>query len=447
MGISYKFLHQGKLKIMKRILIATDRKFWRQEQGSAKRISDLYQYLVRKEFDVFVFFIGNLTNTEIDLIKLAYNNNFKVFNKGRGFLSIDCNTTATTDILRKAKILLKNKARLLKNLLLSNSSKTHKQRSKNIELINFFSQEHQDYFYTVCQELKPEAVIVEYIRLAYLVKDFAKFEARPLTLIDTHDVAYQRYQKFQKHGEAEIKITAEEEKQLLSFFDVILAIQNKDQETFKEMLPEQRVIQVGHPSEPKQHEFLNKLPVNITYVAGPNASNKRAIAYFMKKVWVKLIAKFQHKIKLHIVGRICEELTDVEIPANVQLTGWTDDLESVYKEADIVINPVYFGTGLKIKNIEALCHGKPLVTTTVGAEGLEYGINEAFLVSDHPEKAFKQISTLIEDKKARKKLSDKAYAFACQNLAADKVYRELYQILNKSNQPIDKQKSYTTPYI
>jgi len=427
---------------MKTILLATDRKFWRQEQGSAKRISDLYQYLVRKKFDVSVFFIGKLTNTEIDLIKLAYDHEFKVFNKGCGFLSIDCHTTAQSDILRKGKVFLKQKARILKNLLFKKSLKTQNRHEK-LEVINFFSQEHQDYFRNVCQELSPEAIIIEYIRLAYLVKDFNKSGTQPLTLIDTHDVAYQRYQKFRENGESETKITAQEEKQLLSLFDVILAIQNKDKETFQKMLPEHHVIQVGHPSQPQKHEFLNKSLINITYVAGPNASNKRAIAHFLKKVWVKLIAKFKYKIQLHIVGRICEELTDVEIPANVQLTGWTNDLESVYKEADIVINPVYFGTGLKIKNVEALCHSKPLVTTTVGAEGLEHGINDAFLVSDSPKDTFEQISTLIENEEIRKQFSDKAYAFACQNLAEDKVYRELYQVLSQSKS-MDRQDAYPT---
>lgn len=417
---------------MKTVLVATDRKFWRQEQGSAKRISDLYEYLVRKKFDVFVFFIGKLTSDDIDLIKIAYDKNFKIFNKARGFVSINCNTSAKIDILRKGKLLLKNRARLLKNLIINKSSPDKRQRNKNVENIDFFSQAHQDYFRTVCQNLNPESIIVEYIRLAYLVQDLDKVGVQPLTLIDTHDVGYQRYQKFQANGEQEIKIKEEEEKQLLSLFDVILAIQNQDKETFKRMLPEHHVIQVGYACEPKKHEPLNKLPINITYVGGPNASNKRAITHFLHKVWHKLTAKFEQRIKLNIVGRICEELTDVKIPPNVQLTGWIDEVETVYREADIVINPVYFGTGLKIKNVEALCHSKPLVTTTVGAEGLEQGINNAFLVSDYPEDMFEQISRLIESEKLRIEYSEKAYNFACQNFTEDQVYQELYQVLNKS---------------
>ncbi|PPS43122.1 glycosyltransferase family 4 protein [Chroococcidiopsis sp. TS-821] len=417
---------------MKTILLATDRKFWRQEQGSAKRISDLYEYLVKKKFDVFVFFIGRLTDAEIDLIKMTYEGEFKVFNKKSGFLSIDCHSSGIKNFLVRSRNLIRNKLKLLKRVLITRDLVKQQKRQRQLANTDFFSQFHQDYFRNVCQNLKPDAIIIEYIRLAYLVQGLDKFEARPLTLIDTHDVGHQRYQIFQANGESEIKITAEEEKEILSIFDVIIAIQNQDKETFQQMLPEHRVIQVGYPCEPKKHEFKDKLPINITYIAGPNASNKRAIAHFLKKVWLKLIAKFQHKIKLHIVGRICEELTDVEIPARVQLTGWVDEVESVYKEADIVINPVYFGTGLKIKNVEALCHAKPLVTTTVGAEGLEHGTNQAFLVSDRPEETYEQLSTLIENEELRKQYSEKAYTFACENFTEDEVYRELYQVLKSS---------------
>ncbi|AFZ29879.1 glycosyl transferase group 1 [Gloeocapsa sp. PCC 7428] len=418
---------------MKKILLATDRKFWHQEQGSAKRISDLYEYLVRKKFDVYIFFIGKITPTEIDSIKLAYNGEFKIFNKGSGFLSIDCDINARFAALKKAELWLKKKARPLKKLLLSHSSQVQIKQDKLINMTDFFSQEHQDYFRTICRELNPEVVIVEYLRIAYLVRDFDKVGIEALTLIDTHDVAHQRYQRFQANGEQEIKITEDQEKQLLSIFDVIIAIQSKDKETFQKMLPEHHVIQVSYACEPKKYEYLNSSPINITYVAGPNSSNKRAIADFLHKVWCKLVTKFEQKIQLNIVGKICEELTDVKIPANVKLTGWIDELETVYQEADIIINPVYFGTGLKIKNVEALSYSKPLVTTTIGAEGLEHGINKAFLVSDRPKETFEQLSTLITNEKLRKELSDKAYAFACQNFTEQQVYQELYQVLTQQN--------------
>ncbi|MES1021708.1 glycosyltransferase family 4 protein [Gloeocapsa sp. BRSZ] len=412
---------------MKTILVATDRKFWRQEQGSAKRISDLHQYLTRKNFKVFVFFIGKLTKNDINLIQTTYNESFIVIN-GNRCININCDTTAI-NYFQRLKLLLKKKAKRLKDFLLRLTQK-RKYSIRNLETSDFFNREWQEYFRSICRQINPDVIIVEYIRLAYLIQDFHKFiPNRPLTIIDTHDVAHQRYQTFQAHGEQEIKITEEEEKQLLSLFDVVLAIQGKDKQVFKKMLPKQKVIQAGYACDVKFHDFSSKPPVNITYVGGPNVSNKRAIAHFITNVWEPLSVKFQRNVKLNLVGRICETLSELKLPNNVKKIGWAEDLNRVYQEADIAINPVYFGTGLKIKNVEALCNGKPLVTTTIGAEGLEHGINDAFFVSDKPEEMIEQLSSLIEDQELRRQVAKKAYNFACENFGEERVYQELYQVL------------------
>ena len=66
---------------------------------------------------------------------------------------------------------------------------------------------------------------------------------------------------------------------------------------------------------------------------------------------------------------------------SIKLSGFVGDLEEVYKNR-VIINPVKSGSGLKIKCVEALCSGKPLVTTSNGAQGLKSGAGKAFLVGD-----------------------------------------------------------------
>lgn len=421
---------------MKTILFATDRKFWCQEQGSAKRISDLYQYLTRQNFKVFVFFIGRLTDNDVNLIKTNYTKIFHIIN-GQQCLNIDCNSSPNR--WQTLKFLLKKKAKRLKNFLGLTKQK-RKYPTHNLKNADFFNQKQQDHFRSIGRKLNPHIIIVEYIRLAYLIQDYSKLISnKPLTVIDTHDVAHQRYQRFQAHGEPEIKITEQQEKQLLSLFDVVVAIQGQDKQTFKKMLPRHQVIEAGHACRVKFHEPSNKATVNITYVGGPNVSNKRAIAYFITNVWATLSTKYSRNIKLNLVGRICETISEIKLPNNVKKIGWTENLERVYQEADIVINPVYFGTGLKIKNVEALCNAKPLVTTSVGAEGLEHGINDAFWVSDAPEEMIQQLSSLIENQDLRKEAAQKAYNFACENFTEDRVYQELVQVLKA--QPVTNVKS------
>ena len=89
-----------------------------------------------------------------------------------------------------------------------------------------------------------------------------------------------------------------------------------------------------------------------------------------------------------------------------------DDLTSVYQRADVVINPISIGTGLKIKNIEALGFGKPLVTTSVGAEGLESGSQLAFLVADTAQDFANAVIGILQDSGLYRQLSSKGYQFA-----------------------------------
>ena len=59
--------------------------------------------------------------------------------------------------------------------------------------------------------------------------------------------------------------------------------------------------------------------------------------------------------------------------------------ESFYLNIDVVVNPIEFGSGLKIKNVEAIAYGKPLITTPHGANGFIVTPHKSVLVADSPE--------------------------------------------------------------
>jgi glycosyltransferase involved in cell wall biosynthesis len=69
---------------------------------------------------------------------------------------------------------------------------------------------------------------------------------------------------------------------------------------------------------------------------------------------------------------------------NIEFLGFVDDLPSFYQNAKMAISPLLEGTGVKIKNIEAIEYGLPIVTTSIGAQGLERFINRGLLIADTP---------------------------------------------------------------
>jgi glycosyltransferase involved in cell wall biosynthesis len=119
------------------------------------------------------------------------------------------------------------------------------------------------------------------------------------------------------------------------------------------------------------------------------------------------------------------------MPPGVTLRGFVDDLRGAYRDVDIVLNPVFFGAGLKLKTVEALCFARPLVTTSLGAEGLEDGIGSAFLAHDAPEEIGRAVEGLIQDASARRRLAEAAHAYARKHFTPRAIYAPLDRLLKE----------------
>jgi len=97
--------------------------------------------------------------------------------------------------------------------------------------------------------------------------------------------------------------------------------------------------------------------------------------------------------EIAVAGTLCRAVT----AAGVTLLGELDDLAPAYRSARVVVNPVLFGTGLKVKCVEALGYGKPLVTTRCGADGLERAVPHALLMADEPADFANAVALLLSD--------------------------------------------------
>ena len=81
----------------------------------------------------------------------------------------------------------------------------------------------------------------------------------------------------------------------------------------------------------------------------------------------------------------------------VPFEGHIPDLASFYGSARVVISPVRFGSGVKIKTVEALQFGLPVVSTTVGAEGIDLHGVKAVEITDAPEVFARAVCRLLTD--------------------------------------------------
>lgn len=222
------------------------------------------------------------------------------------------------------------------------------------------------YIYFLTRFFKCDTVVVEYLSFHYLNKFIPK---RVFKIIDTHDLMFARcesYLKLNLKPPEEIIISKENEMNLLGQFDSVIAIQKEELSVLKE----QNINAVLLPRA--DLNITRKIPSNdlkiLGFIGGRADFNKFGIEKFLKEIWTETgIDDFE----LYIYGGVSKRIeVDINRYNNVKVIGEVNDIDDVYDCCDIMINPIYFGSGLKTKNIESICHSIPILTTQVGLEGL-----------------------------------------------------------------------------
>jgi glycosyltransferase involved in cell wall biosynthesis len=108
-----------------------------------------------------------------------------------------------------------------------------------------------------------------------------------------------------------------------------------------------------------------------------------------------------------------------------------DHLLGEYQRAHVVINPQIAGTGLKIKCVEALSAGCPLVTGEAGADGLEEGVGTAFLMAKDSGEFSAGVVRILTDDMLRRSLETEAGKFAARMFSEEATFSELERALRQ----------------
>lgn len=144
--------------------------------------------------------------------------------------------------------------------------------------------------------------------------------------------------------------------------------------------------------------------------------NRDAMIFFLKQVFPLIITKIP-SIKVYIVGQHApqEILNLAESNPNIICTGYVEDVREYLHKCTVYICPLRIGGGTRLKILEAMAAGIPIVSTTIGAEGLSVVHGENILLSDSPEMFSKETINLLNNPKLRSKLVKNARNFVEEN--------------------------------
>ena len=209
-----------------------------------------------------------------------------------------------------------------------------------------------------------------------------------------------------------------EECELLSRADLILAIQWDEADYVRRILPSHRVVVAPMAARPAKTPEPGR-DGSILFVGSFAAPNVEGVKWFIENCWHRI--KSSHPgAQLRVAGTVTQFMGPM--PDGVQPLGFVESIDPLYQDAAVVISPLRSGTGLKIKLIEALGHGKSIVGTSKTLEGVEEYLADAIVVEDEPARFAEAVVALLSDRKARLDLASRGLAKIELYFSPEKCY-------------------------
>jgi glycosyltransferase involved in cell wall biosynthesis len=133
--------------------------------------------------------------------------------------------------------------------------------------------------------------------------------------------------------------------------------------------------------------------------------NIDAVVWFCEQVLPHIKKEIFH-IHLYIVGKSpSREVRRLGEDAAVTVTGYVGDVRPYIAQAKVYVVPIRMGSGTKLKVLEAMAMGTPVVSTTLGAEGIAVTPGEDILIADEPAEFAAQVVTLMNNEPLRKSMA------------------------------------------
>jgi glycosyltransferase involved in cell wall biosynthesis len=282
------------------------------------------------------------------------------------------------------------------------------------------------------------AVVFETYRVAEWWLDGVRFlnPALPI-IIDSVDLHYLRelrmseYEPNTRSREQALETRARE-LDMYRKADAVITVTEYEKSVLAKELPglEVMVVPTIHTADGREVHGESRIPGSLLFVGGfAHPPNVDAVVYFCHEV-LPLIRKILPSVPVWIVGDSPPgEILAMKALPGVEVTGYVPDLGPYLRKAWISIAPLRYGAGIKGKIAEAMAAGLPVVTTTIGAEGMQLQNRVTALIADSPQEFANAISELCQHIALHAAIARNALEHVHRNYAPSMMEDRLVRLL------------------
>jgi glycosyltransferase involved in cell wall biosynthesis len=237
---------------------------------------------------------------------------------------------------------------------------------------------------------------------------------------DTHEVEYDLLYRTFKHSKnifwklisyLGYKLGKPEEIMLCRRFDALVATTERDCEVFRRDLSDRKifVIQNGVPSRFFEVPSFQCEPKTMVFTGLMSFyPNHHGLLYFLDEIFPQILSKAP-EARLYVVGANPLKKVRDRASDKVIVTGFVEDVRPYLGRGEVFIIPLLIGGGIRGKALEAMAMKIPIVSTTVGCEGINLRHGESALFADTPGEFADAVVHLFNDAALRAGIAERAY--------------------------------------
>lgn len=225
------------------------------------------------------------------------------------------------------------------------------------------------------------------------------------------------------------KRTKRWEKKQLNLYDVLVPISDKDSEGLNKEGNKKSAFVCQTGIEPDAYPPVENTyrELSLFHLGGLDwAPNQQGIVWFIDNCWAQIVANFPG-IQLNIGGRNAPEWFERKCKStpNIVFHGEVDSAREFFGANAIMIVPLLAGSGMRIKIIEGMAMGKAIVSTSIGAEGIEAGHGRDIIIADDAIAFVNEISELLKNRSRIEDIGKNAITFVHENFNNNTITKGL----------------------
>ena len=235
---------------------------------------------------------------------------------------------------------------------------------------------------------------------------------------------------------SQIKPTRDYERRLCAQVDRCLVCSDSDKDYLAAISPAARIyvipngVDLDFFSQTLDGNRITHDAPNIIFVGAMDYGPGRiAMEYFIDRIW-PILQESMPATTFTAVGQnppdFLQELAAVD--DRIEVTGRVDDVRPYVHAASVFVVPLLSGSGTRLKILDAMAMTIPIVSTSLGAEGLDVTHNESILLADDPQSFSDEIARVLSDNVLSDRLVENGLELVRQKYSWQKIWRDLHDV-------------------